>query len=406
MENQAKSFTVLMLPWLAHGHVSPYLELAKKLIARNFIIYLCSTHANLASVRSKLDESFSQSIKLVELHLPESDELPPHYHTTNGLPANLMSTLKDAFEKGCPNFCRILKNLKPDLVIYDLLQPWAPISAAFYNIPAVEYITNGIAMTALGYHSLVSPGTKFPFESTIFCRDYESDFAKRLLVHDKDTRRVMQCMQRSNDIVLVKSFKEIEGKYGDYLSTLVGKQIVPVGHLVQDPVFNDDDQDCEVMEWLNEKEKGSTIFVSFGSEYFLSTKDMVEIAHGLEMSKVYFIWVVRFPKGENISLEEILPEGFFTNLEGREIGIGIEVLRDSSANLHKDTIAKVINQVVKGIDGEKVRNKARELSEKIGSKGENEELDEVVKKLVKLCLLKNKKIYPLPNEEQDLSKDD
>lgn len=46
------------------------------------------------------------------------------------------------------------------------------------------------------------------------------------------------------------------------------------------------------------KEKSSSVFVSFGSKYFLFNEEMVEIAHWLELSKVNFIWVVSFPKGE------------------------------------------------------------------------------------------------------------
>ena len=66
-----------------------------------------------------------------------------------------------------------------------------------------------------------------------------------------------------------------------------------------------------------QKKKGSTVFISFGSEYFLSKEDMEEIAYGLEFSNVDFIWVVRFPKGENIVFEETLPKGFFERVGER-----------------------------------------------------------------------------------------
>lgn len=61
------------------------------------------------------------------------------------------------------------------------------------------------------------------------------------------------------------------------------------------------------------------MFVSFGSEYFLSKEEMEEMAHGLELSKVDFIWVVRFPVGEKIKLEEELPEGFLERVGERGI---------------------------------------------------------------------------------------
>ncbi|KAM3282824.1 hypothetical protein P3S67_026469 [Capsicum chacoense] len=83
MEAKKKTISVLMFPWLAHGHTSPYLELVKKLANRNFHIYICSTPANLKySIKKRDIEKYSQSIELVELHIPSLPNLPPHYHTT------------------------------------------------------------------------------------------------------------------------------------------------------------------------------------------------------------------------------------------------------------------------------------------------------------------------------------
>ncbi|CAI9092867.1 OLC1v1028210C1 [Oldenlandia corymbosa var. corymbosa] len=385
MEKRA-SFSVLMFPWLGHGHISPYLELAKKLSTRNFTIYLCSTRANLTSAKSKLSEKFSQAIKLVELKLPSLPGLPPNYHTTNGLPPHLMPTLKKAFDLSCPNLRKILKDLKPDLLIYDLLQPWAPVAASLYDIPSVEFISSSVTMASKVYHSLKLPGDKFPFESSIYYREYESDKEKELFVHNKDSKSFIECIDTSTKIVLVKSVKEIEGKYIDYFSTLTGKKVVPVGHLVQEPVFSDgEDEDCEVMDWLNKKEKGSTIFVSFGSEYFLSSEDLEEIAHGLELCMKFGLPIIAMPMHLDQPVNARLIE---------EVGVGIEVLRDSDGSLQRGRIAKVIDSVVKGIGGEQVRKKAKDMKRKFDLKGEEDIDDHLVKELVQLCVMKNKKIQP------------
>ena len=66
---------------------------------------------------------------------------------------------------------------------------------------------------------------------------------------------------------MIKTFREIEAKYIDYLSVLAKKKIVPVGPLVQDPVEKDEKK--EIIEWLNGKEPSSAVFVSFDSEYFV-----------------------------------------------------------------------------------------------------------------------------------------
>jgi len=243
---------------------------------------------------------------------------------------------------------------------------------------------------------------------------------------------------------LCKTFREIEGKYIDYLSAITNKKIIPVGPLVRDPIKeeDDDDQHKHIIEWLDKKEANSVVFVSFGSEYFLSNEEMEEIANGLELSKVNFIWVVRFPVGEKIVLKEALPEDFVERvgergmvvegwapqvkilghrsttgfvshcgwssiLEGMkfgvpiiampmhldqpinarlvvEVGVGVEVVRDKNGKLAREKVAAVIKEVVVEKSGEVIRAKARDLSEKIGMKGE-EEIDSVVEELLQLC---------------------
>lgn len=76
MRRESSTVHALMLPWLAHGHISPFLELGKRLSERNFHIYLCSTPVNLSSIKPKISEKYSSSIELVELHLPSLPDLP------------------------------------------------------------------------------------------------------------------------------------------------------------------------------------------------------------------------------------------------------------------------------------------------------------------------------------------
>ncbi|KAF3639654.1 Cyanidin-3-O-glucoside 2-O-glucuronosyltransferase [Capsicum annuum] len=437
METKKNTISVLMLPWLAHGHISPFLELAKKLANRNFHIYLCSTPVNLSSIKKGVAQKYSQSIELVELHLPSLPNLPPHYHTTNGLPPHLMNTLKTAYETVAPSFSKLLQTLNPDLVIYDYNQPWAADSATSVNIPAVQFLTFSAAVIALGIHMYDNPGEMFPFPE-IYLSEYERLSLDKALQGGKFP--FDEGLRRSQDIILMKTCRDFEGKYMDYLSSLVSKKIVPVGTLVQESTNKDDHE--EIMQWLDKKDKRSTVFVSFGSEYFLSKEEIHEVAEGLERGKVNFIWVIRFPQGERISIRDALPEGFLelvgergmvmegwapqaTILQHASIGgfmshcgwssftesmkfgvpiiampmhidqpmnarlveymdMGVEAVRDENGKLQREEIAKAIRKVVVEESGEVVRKKAKELSEKMNAKGD-EEIDGVVEELVALC---------------------
>ncbi|XP_059628414.1 UDP-glucosyltransferase 29-like [Cornus florida] len=437
---QSRAIRVLMLPWLAHGHISPFLELAKKLTERNFHIYLCSTPINLSSIKKKIAEKYSLLIQLVELHLPSSPKLPPHNHTTNGLPMHLMHTLRDAFEMASPTFSNIIETLNPDLVIYDYSQAWAAAMAASLNVPAVQFLTTAASMVSFTLHKIKNPGKEFPFPA-IYLREFERlSKSKTSLDLNKDKDRYLGGFKQSCNITLIKTFREIEGKYIEYSSNLAERRMVPVGPLVQDSV-NDNDH-TEIIQWLDKKDESSAVFVSFGSECFLSKEEMAEVAHGLELSKVNFIWVVRFPVGEKIRVEEALPEGFLERVGERgmviegwapqaeilqhsstggfvshcgwgsimesmkfgvpiiaipmhhdqplnarlvvEIGAGMEVMRDKNREIKREEIAKVTRKVVVEKIGENVRIKARELGEILRMKGE-EEIDSVVEELMQLC---------------------
>ncbi|KAK6137973.1 hypothetical protein DH2020_028282 [Rehmannia glutinosa] len=393
-----KCLKVLMFPWLAHGHISPFIELAKKLSQRNFHCYICSTPVNLNSIKNKIPEKYSVSIHLLEFHLPTLPELPPHYHTTSGLPLDLHPALGQAVKMAKPNFSNLVKSLQPDLLVHDIFQGWAAKVASRHNIPSVTFMSSGATM--MSYFSM----------AVGYMEDYKNA--------ERDADEEDEAFWGNNEIILVSSSREIEGKYMDYISELTNKEIIPIGVLVdQDYPCNqvyDDDSEI-IMEWLRAKDEFSTVFVSFGSEYFLNKEEIEEMAIGLELSNVKFIWVVRFPKGEEMGIEEALPKGFIERVGDRgkiesiyygvpiiampmhrdqpmnaklvvELGVGVEVKRDDDGKFRREEISKVIRDVVIGESGENVRRKVGEKRESVRLRS-REEVEEVAHKLAQLCVV-------------------
>nr|XP_016508782.1 PREDICTED: beta-D-glucosyl crocetin beta-1,6-glucosyltransferase-like [Nicotiana tabacum] len=310
MERDQKIPTVLLFPWLAQGHVTPYLVLAKKLAQRNFHIYFLSTPIILESIEKNLAKQPSNlCIQLVEFHLPSSLDLPPHYHTTNGLPPHLNFTLIQTFQMASSNFSTIVDTLNPNFIIYDSFQPWVATIASSRNIPAIHLYTSGIATFSKFYHILQENIRAINCEiNEIAAQDLgEIDRQKAL------GGIALKAFEQSNDIVLVNSCKEIEGKYIDHLSQLSKKEIIPIGPLIRDAI--NEEEGLEIIQWLDKKDESSCVFVSFGSEYFLSKKDIEEIAKRLELSLVNFIWTIKFPAGLTTTIEQVLPQGFLEKSE-------------------------------------------------------------------------------------------
>ncbi|KAG5533081.1 hypothetical protein RHGRI_027345 [Rhododendron griersonianum] len=319
-----------MLPWLAQGHITPFLELAKKLSTKDFHIYLCSTPIILTSIQNRITKTQSLSIQLIPLHLlPTSPELPPHHHTTNGLPPHLLPTLINAFDSASPEFSKLVQTLRPDLVIYDFLQPWAPTIASEYNIPAVEFVTTGAAVVSFfSFLAFKKPDVELPFPELqpLLLGSFRNAQPNRPVDDGGGGKQtpMLECMKKSSKMILFNTFRELEGKYLDYLPISIEKKMVPIGPLVHE-TDHEENKDSAIMQWLGTKDELSTVFVSFGSDSFLSEEEREEIANGLELSGVNFVWVV-----------------------------SVEVKRDENRKLNRENIARVIRKVVKDDSGAQV----------------------------------------------------
>ncbi|KAM3285896.1 anthocyanidin 3-O-glucosyltransferase 5 [Capsicum chacoense] len=121
----------------------------------------------------------------------------------------------------------------------------------------------------------------------------------------------------------LKAFRENE-----IIKAIVNSPVYPIGPLTRhdqqiiDESTNDDRN--FVLNWLDQQTPYSVLYISFGSGGTLSSKQLTELAFGLELSQQKFIWVVRPPsevgadksffttgKGSD-DTPEYLPEGFLT----------------------------------------------------------------------------------------------
>ncbi|PHT99064.1 hypothetical protein BC332_32057 [Capsicum chinense] len=110
-----------------------------------------------------------------------------------------------------------------------------------------------------------------------------------------------------------------------YFSSITNKKILSVGPLIgqidQNTSSGDyiSQDDLDIIQWLDKKDRFSTVYVVFGSENIWSKEAIQEIARGIELSNVNLLWVVRYPgrDGRNCDVEEVLPEGFMNRVKDR-----------------------------------------------------------------------------------------
>ncbi|XP_060173818.1 UDP-glucosyltransferase 29-like [Lycium barbarum] len=459
-ESQRNTLKVLMVPWLAHGHATSFFELAKRLSKCNFYVYFCSTPIILNFLKqSQSNYYFSNynhsntNIELIELHLPSTLELPLENQTTKGLPRHLFPILLKCYKNAGPIFSNIVTNVNPDLIIYDIFQNWAPKIASTLHIPAVSYIILGAATTSFFYNLYAFDGSRdFPFPELFLPRYRLEKLCSENASMTKffDDIFALSGLAMSQDIILINNWKCTETKYMEYFSDLTKNKVISVGPLIGNTESKPEDSEDIIIKWLDKKEPYSTLYAAFGSECVVNKEEIEEIARGLELSNVNFIWVVNFPSGGKISsgIDEILPEGFKERVKERgmivtkwapqakilrhfgiggflnhcgsnfileslhfgvpliampvlvdqfiaarymvELGVGLEVERNENGKVKAEEMVKVIKNVIVEKKGNELRGKSRELSEKM-KREEGKEIDEAVVELQKLCL-KNKNL--------------
>ncbi|KAL3523623.1 hypothetical protein ACH5RR_016457 [Cinchona calisaya] len=358
--NYSTPLRIVMFPWLAYGHISPFLELAKKLIThRGIHIYLCSTPINLKFISKKLitanKELYSPSkIELVEYNLPNLPELPPHYHTTNGLPIHLNSTLIKALKMSESQLHNIINSLRPNLVIFDAFLTSLSISPSklqIKNILSLLFCIYSAAFLSYASHSVLNPRSDYPFPD-IYYREFEQ------LDKNNDNMNDYDHVKMPNALPMLVN------------TSRVGREINKEG-------------DIELINWLDQKSGYSTVFASFGSEYFLTDEEIEEIAFGLELSNVNFIWALSVEFGVPIIA---MPMNYEQPLNARvmvENGVAVEIVRDECGKLERGEIAKVIRDMVLGGLGIPMRQKMKDFSKNM-KLSEKEDLEGLVRMIVQL----------------------
>ncbi|KAL0376496.1 UNVERIFIED_CONTAM: UDP-glucosyltransferase 29 [Sesamum calycinum] len=397
METENTSFSILMFPWLAHGHIFPYLELAKAILRRkNLRIYLCSTPINFGSIKNFIDKNLlNNSIELVQLHLEPFPELPPHYHTTKNLPSDLGSTLLKAFQTSNSSFSDIISTLRPDLVIYDVFQPWAAKVASSQGISAVYFSIYGAFLFSFLHHQYTFGKAGFPFPAIHF-EDYELKSLEELFeflyanIFDVDQDFLFGNFKQSCDIILSKTSRGFEGEYIDYLSALCNKKIVPVGPLISDDKQNNEEH-SDIIQWLKEAlPKGFTDRAAERGIVVTGWAPQADIlAHpntggfishcgwsSIMESMYYGVPVIAMP----MKLDQPINARMLS-----AAGSCVEVPRNENEVFKGEEIANAIKKVFVEESGDGLRRRARELSETM--KPEKEQvLDEVADQLWQLCL--------------------
>ncbi|PKU66835.1 crocetin glucosyltransferase 3 [Dendrobium catenatum] len=338
--SEKKQQHIVMLPFMAKGHLIPFLNLARFIekLKPYCSISIATTPLNIQSLRSSVPST--SSIHFAPLPFSPTDHgLPPDTENSSSIShIDSLPLLMFASETLAPDFDKLLSDLTtlhrspPLLIIADAFAGWSLPIARNRGIPYFAFTTSGgfgtAAFTSLWLHlphrltdsdTFHVPGFPDHFRLDrsqmshyMSAADGSDDWSVFL-------RRQINLYLKS-DALLCNTVEEIEPTGVHLLRRITGLHVLTVGigrevGMEVDPCI----------EWLESHRPASVLYISFGSQNTIGASQMMALAEGLEASGLAFIWVVRPPLGFDMNGEfeadRWLPDGFEARMAEKRRGL-------------------------------------------------------------------------------------
>ncbi|KAL0358593.1 UNVERIFIED_CONTAM: UDP-glycosyltransferase 91C1 [Sesamum angustifolium] len=323
MEEQGKVLHIVMFPWLAIGHLRPFLRLSICLARKGHRISFVSTPRNLQRA-VKVPQDVSHLINVVAFPLPEVEHLPPHAESSMDVPHVKQQLLKVAFDLLRPSVRDFSTTLFTAAFMAFLGPPSALMDQKYSRSTAADF-------------TVVPEWIPFPSDMAFRVHEMSKNMEKEFyqcfpggkilvpsLETDADGNEYNSGTSDSirfglsidgSEIVIFRSCVEFEPEWFDLVRQLYQKPVIPVGVLPVEDKDEEDDSNKEwpkIKQWLDAQKDDSLVYVALGTEAALSQTEARELALGLEQCGLPFFWVLN-----RNYLPQMLPDGFRERVANR-----------------------------------------------------------------------------------------
>ncbi|KAF6155925.1 hypothetical protein GIB67_039256 [Kingdonia uniflora] len=319
-----------MFPWLAMGHLTPFLHLSNKLAERGYKVSFLlptKTHTKFAPLNL-----YPDLISFIPLIVPRVHGLPLGAETMSDVPLPLSPLLLMSMDNMKNQVESALLTIMPDAVFYDFAY-WVPAFTSRFRIKSI-FCSVGSA-SAVSYffglgrkieacqdvteaENLMQPPSGYPSLS-VQLRLFEARTAigmshalsGSITLYD----RFMTSIKES-DALCFRTCREIEGPFCDYIETQFGKPVFLSGPVL--PELPSSQLEDRWVKWLGRFKEKSLVYCALGSECILGKDQFLELVLGLELTGLPFLAALKPPCGA-LTVEEALPEGFEERVRNRGV---------------------------------------------------------------------------------------
>ncbi|KAI5427842.1 hypothetical protein KIW84_033029 [Lathyrus oleraceus] len=295
----------VLFPFIAQGHIIPMIDIAKLLAQHGAIVTIFTTPKNASRFTSVLSRAVSSGlqINLVKLNFPsEQAGLPDGCENFDmvDISKDIMYSLFHAVSLLHKSAEELFDKLspKPNCIISDFCIPWTCQLAEKHQIPRISFhVTKEKIPVAMEEQQL-------------------KEFVEKMNEAE---------MKSYGEII--NTFEELEEEYvNDYKKERNDKVwcVGPVSLCNKDyldkaergNIASISEQNC--LKFLDLHKPKSVVYVCLGSLCNLASSQLVELALGLEETKIPFIWVIRDGTNKTQELEKwVSDEKFEERNKGR-----------------------------------------------------------------------------------------
>ncbi|KAL5777958.1 hypothetical protein ACOSP7_010884 [Xanthoceras sorbifolium] len=339
---------VAVLPSPGMGHIIPLFEFAKRLVVHHGI------RVSFLVINSDEDSAAKD-------YFLRSTALPSGLDVVDLPPVNVSAIIRDdmlLLTRICVMVEESLKSLKsllielgkPEAVVIDLLCTLAFEVCSDLSIPVYSFFTPSTAFLTFSLYlptldrevegefvdlpePIPIPGCSpvRPEDLLDQVRDRNNDQYRWYLAHMSRLPLAAGIMLNTWEELEPVSLKAI--REHPFFLQIPTPPVYLVGPMIkQDEPLSSSDEEC--LAWLDNQPSDSVLFIALGSGGTLTTKQLIEMARGLEISQQRFIWVLRRPDDAvasstffNVGSDvndpiSYLPEGFLEKTQ--EVGLVVK----------------------------------------------------------------------------------
>ncbi|KAI7983936.1 UDP-glycosyltransferase 92A1 [Camellia lanceoleosa] len=292
---------IVMFPFMAQGHIIPFLALALELEKKNgYTIIFVNTRLNIKKLRPSIPPN--SSIRLLEIPFNSSDH-------------GLLRTPKTPTLFLSLSSCTSSSSLPLSSPPSETSSPASSSNMAAHHFalfPTCSSDGHRIHTKQLPEHFQVAvPGDSWCSFSQDMFRDW-----------------------LESDGILFNTIEEIDHVGMEYFRQQIGCSVWPVGPILSSlgsKARAGDDAEVTMhlcMKWLDSKPVNSVLYVAFGSQSAPSPSQTIQLAMALEACGKNFIWVVRPPSNSVTDHDhndgEWLPRGFERRIQDSNKGLLVQ----------------------------------------------------------------------------------